>query len=55
MALSFVRPVVERVAWYGLFSIRTRAVRRQQRLKMAEVNPEKTLNGTNVVGVQQIQ
>ncbi|EFX71828.1 hypothetical protein DAPPUDRAFT_231480 [Daphnia pulex] len=55
VALSFVRPVVERVAWYGLFSIRTRAVRRQQRLKMAEVNPEKTLNGTNVVGVQPIQ
>jgi hypothetical protein len=54
MALSFARPIVERIAWYGLFSIRTRAVRRQQRLKMTEVNPDKTGNSANV-GVQPIQ
>ncbi|KAK4028928.1 very-long-chain 3-oxoacyl-CoA reductase-B [Daphnia magna] len=54
VALSFFRPVVERIAWYGLFSIRTRAVRRQQRLKMAEVNSDKLRSGTNGVGVQPV-
>lgn len=53
VGLSLVRPVVERIAWYGLFSIRTRAVRRQQRLKMAETNGDKILGGTN--SVQSVQ
>lgn len=44
IGLTFVRPIVERLAWYGLFSIRTRAVRRQQRLKMMDANSEKSRN-----------
>jgi len=30
------RPIFERLAWYGLYSIRTRAVRRQQRIKLMD-------------------
>lgn len=48
IGLTFVRPIVERLAWYGLFSIRTRAVRRQQRIKMqmdSSINSDKNHNG----------
>jgi 17beta-estradiol 17-dehydrogenase / very-long-chain 3-oxoacyl-CoA reductase len=41
LGLLFVRPIVERLAWYGLFSIRTRAVRRQQRLKASAESLDK--------------
>jgi len=46
VGLLFLRPIVERLAWYGLFSIRTRAVRRQQRLKaQEEMNLKSNPNG----------
>jgi len=52
IGLTFVRPVVERLAWYGLFSIRTRAVRRQQRIKMQMESSDKNHNGMLSASVQ---
>jgi len=47
LGLMFVRPIVERLAWYGLFSIRTRAVRRQQRLSKVQDNSQDLKSNRN--------
>jgi len=39
--LFFIRPVFERLVWKGLYSIRTRAIRRQQRMKMMDEQQQK--------------
>jgi len=38
LGLTFIRPIVERLTWYSLFSLRTRNVRRQQRQKALDIN-----------------
>jgi hypothetical protein len=49
LGLMFVRPIVERLAWYGLFSIRTRAVRRQQRLSKVQDNNQDLKSNRNAI------